>query len=185
MNNNASAANRVFKQQLESFFKTNADLLALTEGGPNAVLSQMKADLRLERSFQEDLEAIGKPADEEGISLNDQGPTRVMFQHEVYRHLCLSFLRLQVNCVVKLTPEAEEQLGYLRRMANMSCIDSVMTRQTQQAQQEVGIETESLDQEIIGDWKGQLTTAQIRNKKKSNPQYGARLDAMLEDGTLK
>src|ERR671923_153272 len=85
-----------------------------------------------------------------------------------------------VGCVnggthaIALTPEAEEQLFQIQ-------VDAGCRKPRPQLREQSA--AESLDSEIVADWNtGRLTTEQIRSKKRANPQYGARLDAMLEDG---
>jgi hypothetical protein len=105
-------------------------------------------------------------------------------RHAFYKQICLSFLKLRargaITYAIVLTPEAAEQEFNVKvdsgRRLPQARINAQAHRQTA---------VEDLDVEISADWNGRLTTAQIAGKKKSSPEYAARLDQLLNEGILK
>lgn len=185
----------IMVQAAQDFLNRNRDLVACVRGGAREIVECIEAEM----TVGEDVEAAeitvnnlyselsDEDSDEAGSALTSSNDlvriyARGTMQHEFYKQLCLSFLRLTASgtltYAIALTPEAEEQKYQIG--VDAGCIRPHTIERQVQAQ----TAAESLDAEIVADWNGRLTTAAIRAKQASNPQYNARLNQLLNENKL-
>lgn len=175
---------------MQKFLSRNRDRIAVVRGGAKEVQVRIASELALDDDADIAVETAyneltSEDSDVAGSALTHsnrmvRSVARGFLERAFYRQLCQAWLRLFARGAlvdaVALTDEAAEQQTEIE-------YDSGCRRRPQevQVQEQAG---ESLDDEITADWNGRLTTAQVRSKKASNPQYGARLDQLLNEGKL-
>lgn len=182
----------VMEKAAQQFLAKNRDLLACVRGGPREVMQRIEAELMVDEeapaAVDEVYNELTSYSDESEPALHHSNlvvrdAARGMLGLEFFKQVCLSYLRLRqrgaISYAIALTPEAADQEYQLEVDAGCRLPQAVIDRQGQ-----AQTAAEFLDQEIVSDWRGRLTTAQIRAKKQSNPQYAARLDQMCEEGKL-
>lgn len=187
MDLNEVGAVTAFKAK-EDFLRKNGDLVACGRGGATEIFNRIQADWATDDETEEAMRdkerelTVGETVGDALIHSNRvvQSTARAFLQAEAYKQICLSFLKLRqrgaIVYAITLTDEASEQEYQVE--VDAGC------RLPAQRQAQAQTATEDLTTEVTLDWNGRLTTAQIQAKKKLSTQYGARLDAMLNEGML-
>lgn len=178
----------------QRFLNQNRDLVALVQGGANKLFQAISADMMLDDDAEIAINDVYREMtdndvdDFAGNALTHENDLVRSFatgtlEHAFYKQLCLAFLRLRARgafvYTIKLTPEAAAQEFQVEVDSGCRLPQAAIERQARQQ-----TAAENLDAEITADWNGRLRTDQIRDKKKSNPQYGARFYQLLNEGKL-
>jgi hypothetical protein len=117
-----STTNDLTQAAKNDFLDRNRDLLALTKNGPNDVFKRISASLALNTDAQANVMFYANP---EVLELKGYPGevARADFEREMYREICVAFLRIQRNLVVefaaRLTPEAQAQLEAIEVVAGV------------------------------------------------------------------
>src|SRR2546430_16808255 len=171
----------ISSKQKQRFLRANRNLVACLDIGGEDLFKKIQADLVLDEGAEDQMKAWGEHIDHADLSARKMA--QEAFACDAYRQICLAFLRLKARDAIQLsispTAEARAELFELEVAAGCRLPKQVIAEEA--ATHQVA---EFLDQEISADWNGRLTTTAIQAKKKSNPAYAARLEAMLNEGAL-
>lgn len=164
----------------DEFLDRNRDLLALTTNGPNDVFKRISASLALNTDAQDNVmfyanpEVLGQKGFAGKVARDD-------FKREMYRAICVAFLKIQQNLVVtfaaKLTPEALTQLEDIEILAGQRPPRPIVPPPPPPA-----TAAEQLEAEVRRDWV-HLRTAEVK-RKLHNKAYKTVFDRLMDAGQL-
>jgi hypothetical protein len=177
-----SIINTLVESVRESFLRNNADLLALTKNGVDDVMRRVAAALSLDEQSQSDVMIYTDTA-----VLEQRGyagkVARDDFKQELYKGTCRAFLQVQHNYVIefvaRLTPEAQEQLENIEITAGQRA-----PRPVEPPPPPPKSAQEQLEEQVIADYNGALSTDKMRAKMNSNVAYRDTFNRLSESGKL-
>jgi hypothetical protein len=175
----SSTIHNLVQEVRQDFLKRNRDLLALTKNGPEDIMRRLTAALALDASSQADVTFYSDAVDQKGFAGE---VARADFKRELYRTVCVSFIRIQKNLVVefvaRLTPEAETQLEDIE-----ICAGELPPRPVVPPPPPPLTAEEQLEEEVRRDWV-HLRTSEVK-RKLNNRGYKAMFDRLMNSGELK
>jgi hypothetical protein len=178
-----STTNKLTQAEKEKFLDVNRDLLALTTNGPNDIFKRISASLALNSEEQANVIFY---ANEE--VLNQRGfagqVAREDFSKSMYAAICRSFLRIQRNGVVTFavkvsSPEAQEQQENIEIAAGEREPRPVVPPPPPPKSAK-----EQLEDEVIADYNGALSTEKMRKKMNSDVVYRETFNRLSDSGRL-
>lgn len=162
------------------FLDRNKNMLAYTNA--NDVFRRISAALALDPEAQDDVMMYADLVDQKGIAGEI---ARKDFHREIYKAICKSFLRIQRNGVVpfivaKLSGEALAELEAIEVCAGVrQASEPVAPPPPPKSAQE------QLEDQVIADYNGDLSTDKMRAKVRSDAAYRDTFNRLSENGTLK
>jgi hypothetical protein len=173
-----STPNDLTQAAKNDFLDRNRDLLALTKNGPNDVFKRISASLALDSKLQDDVMMFADLVDQRGYAGQ---VARDDFKREMYRAICVAFLKIQHNLVMtwaaKLTPEALAQLEAIEVVAGVREAPApIVPPAPPKSAQEL------LTEEVKRDWV-HLRTSEVK-RKCNNKLYKAEFDRLMNSGEL-
>ena len=176
-----STINDLTQAAKNDFLDRNRDLLALTTNGPNDVFKRISASLALNTDAQENVMFYANPEVLEQKGFAGQ-VARDDFKREMYRAICVAFLKIQHNLVVtfaaKLTPEALAQLEDIEISAGERPPRPIVPPPPPPP-----TAAERLEAEVRRDWI-HLRTSEVK-RKLNNKAYKAEFDRLMNAGELR
>jgi len=167
--------------QKKAFLTNNKNLVALLDASGSELFDLISAELALSQDAEDEVSFCGEGLDQKNLFA--RRVAREDFSREMYKQMCLAFLQLRQRGAVQfslaLTDEAQEELFQLEVDAGCRAPQQVVDAQAQQQSA-----AEALSAEVKNDWNGAANTSTIAQKKRSRPEYAARLEAMLNEGVI-
>jgi hypothetical protein len=177
-----STINTLVQNVRESFLRNNADLLALTKNGADDVMRRITAALSLDEESKSDVLIY---ADTEVLEQRGYAGevARADFTRELYKGTCRAFLRVNRNhaieFVAQLTPEAIIQFQDIEIAAGERA-----PRPVEPPPPPPKSAQELLEEQVIADYNGALSTGKMRAKMNSNVAYRETFNRLSESGKL-
>jgi hypothetical protein len=175
-----STVTKLVEEVRIEFLSSSRDLLALTKNGVNDAMRRVAAAMSLDTQAQENVLLYADAVDQSGFAGE---VARADFKREMYRATCVAFLRVQRNCVIefvsRLTPEALTQLEDIEIAAGQRTPRPVVAPPPPPKSA-----AEQLEDQVIADYNGALSTDKMRAKMNSNVAYRNTFNRLSENGKL-
>jgi hypothetical protein len=175
-----STTNDLTQQAKNEFLDFNRNVLAYTEKGPTDIFKRITAALILDQEAQSDVMMYAPLVDQKGYAGQ---VAREDFSREIYKAICKCFLRIQRNGVVtfvaKLSGEALAELEAIEVSAGVREAPAPIAPPPPPKSAR-----EQLEDQVIADYNGALSTEKLRKKVNSDAAYRETFNRLSDSDRL-
>lgn len=175
-----STAQEITQKAMDSFLNKNRDLIACLKQKPEEVFQRTSAAASLNKADREEISFFAANVDQENTY------ARKVAREDLYQAIYATMARAFIKCLtngaitqaMKLTNEADDQLMELKYIAG--------TEQRPAPKPVVPVKSaqEQLEDEVIADYNGALSTEKMRAKMNSDVAYRNTYNRLSETNRL-